>query len=112
MIVQKESFEKIVARCNRLGVPVAAGGPFPTSCREEITGVDYFILGEGEVTFPLFLEAWERESPGGVFETGEKTRPFGGSGSPTSTSSTRTNTTSFPSSFRGAVPSAASSATS
>ena len=72
MIVQKDSFEKVVAQCNRLGIPVAAGGPFPTSCREEIKGVDFFISGEGEITFPRFLEDWERESPLAVYESEEK----------------------------------------
>ncbi|HUX50015.1 MAG TPA: radical SAM protein [Spirochaetia bacterium] len=58
MIVQRDSFHEVVARCNRLGVPVAAGGPYPTSCPEEMPGVDYLVLNEGELTFPRFLQDW------------------------------------------------------
>jgi radical SAM superfamily enzyme YgiQ (UPF0313 family) len=38
MIVQKESFEEVVALCNRHGTPVVAGGPYATSCYQEISG--------------------------------------------------------------------------
>ncbi len=55
MIVQADSFQKIVDRCVRAGVPVVAGGPYATSCRQSITGVDYFVLGEAEVTLPDFV---------------------------------------------------------
>lgn len=72
MIVQRESFDEVVARCGKLGVPVAAGGPYPTSCREDIRGVDHFILNEGEVTFPLFLRDWERGNPAAVYESDAK----------------------------------------
>lgn len=59
MLVQKDSFHDVVRRCNRLGVPVAAGGPYPTSCPEEMAGVDHLVLNEGEVTFPPFLEDFQ-----------------------------------------------------
>ncbi len=72
MLVQRESFRDIVRRCNRLGVPVAAGGPYPTSCRHEIEGVDHFILNEGEVTFPRFLRDWERGDPKPLYASEEK----------------------------------------
>jgi radical SAM superfamily enzyme YgiQ (UPF0313 family) len=55
MIVQKESMAQVIRRCNALGKPVVAGGPYPTSCHEQIQGVDHFVLGEAEVTLPLFL---------------------------------------------------------
>ena len=56
MIVQRESLHTVIERCNRAGVPVVAGGPFPTSCHEEIAGVDHFILDEVEETLPQFLQ--------------------------------------------------------
>ena len=42
-----------------------AGGPYPTSCHEQIEGVDHFVLGEAEVTLPPFLEDFSaaRRSP-------------------------------------------------
>lgn len=52
MIVQAESMQQVIARCNRARKPVVAGGPYPTSCSEEIRGVNHFVLGEGECTIP------------------------------------------------------------
>lgn len=60
MIVQKESFADVVALCNTYGVPVAAGGPYPTSSHNDIIGVSYFILNEGEVTIPQFILDYEK----------------------------------------------------
>ena len=59
MIVQRESFSEVVRRCNKVGVPVIAGGPFPTSFYEEIEGVDYLFLGEAEERFEAYLEQIE-----------------------------------------------------
>jgi radical SAM superfamily enzyme YgiQ (UPF0313 family) len=56
MIVQRVSFREVVERCTVLLTPVAAGGPYPTSCPEEMQGVDYLIQGEAELIFPEFLE--------------------------------------------------------
>jgi radical SAM superfamily enzyme YgiQ (UPF0313 family) len=58
MLVQKGSFSSVVDSCGRLGIPVAAGGPYPTACPEEMDGVDYLILDEGEVTLPRFISDW------------------------------------------------------
>jgi len=60
MLVQKPSFYEVVERCHRIGVPVVAGGPFPTSyyedIRREVPGkVNHFFLGEGEDRFLDFL---------------------------------------------------------
>ena len=55
MIVQAESLQRVIDRCVLAGTPVAAGGPYITSCRSAIRGVDYAILGEAEQVFPEFL---------------------------------------------------------
>jgi radical SAM superfamily enzyme YgiQ (UPF0313 family) len=55
MIVQKKSLERVIRLCNESGKPVVAGGPYPTSCHDEIRGVDYFVLNEAETTLPPFL---------------------------------------------------------
>ncbi|WP_257305180.1 B12-binding domain-containing radical SAM protein [Geothrix campi] len=60
MIVQKESMAQVVRLCNDLGTPVVAGGPYPTSCHDQIQGVDHFVLNEAEVTLPLFLHDYAR----------------------------------------------------
>jgi len=56
MIVQKESCLSVIKRCKELGVKTIAGGPLFTSLHEQFEDVDYFILNEGEVTIPMFLE--------------------------------------------------------
>ena len=55
MIVQKASLERAIQLCNQMGKPVVAGGPYPTSCHEEIRGVAHFVLNEAEITLPPFL---------------------------------------------------------
>ncbi len=67
MIVQKKSFAEIVQRCNNAAVPVAAGGPYPSSSHASIHGVDYFILDEGEVTVPQFIRDYEAGTPGHIY---------------------------------------------
>jgi radical SAM superfamily enzyme YgiQ (UPF0313 family) len=68
MIVQKESFDHVIEMCRECGVPVAAGGPYPTSSHAEIEGVDYFILNEGEVTLPEFLADYKNGTPKHIYE--------------------------------------------
>jgi radical SAM superfamily enzyme YgiQ (UPF0313 family) len=55
MVVQRRSLDTVIARARQAGKPVVAGGPHPTSYWEDIAGVDYFLLGEVEATFPRFL---------------------------------------------------------
>ncbi|HOT45529.1 MAG TPA: B12-binding domain-containing radical SAM protein [Spirochaetota bacterium] len=73
MMIQKESFERVVALCNRLGKTVVAGGPYPSGSYRNIAGVDHFILGEAETILPRFIEEWERGEARPVY-AGE-TRP-------------------------------------
>lgn len=56
MLVQEESAEKVIERAKAAGKTVIAGGPLFTNQKEETQGVDHFVLGEAEVTLPLFLE--------------------------------------------------------
>lgn len=60
MMVQKKSLQEVIGMCNRLQRPVVAGGPYPTSCYQNIPGVDYFVLNEAEVTLPHFIEDFRR----------------------------------------------------
>ena len=72
MIVQKASFEKVVAACNRLNTTVIAGGPYPTSSHAEIMGVDHFVLGEVENTLPGFIAAMEEGTARQVYPSTDK----------------------------------------
>ena len=55
MMVQRDSLQEAVQRCNQAQVPVVAGGPHPTSFHDEIEGVDHFVLDEAEEVLPQFL---------------------------------------------------------
>jgi len=56
MVVQKQSAKEVISRCNKLGARIVAGGPLFTTGYEDFDGVDHFVLGEAEVTLPLFLK--------------------------------------------------------
>lgn len=73
MLVQKNSFEKVVESCNRLGKTVVAGGPYPTSSHEKISGVTHFVLNEGEITLPKFLADYEKGNMKRVYT--DETKP-------------------------------------
>lgn len=60
MIVQKDSLERVIQLCHKLGKPIVAGGPYPTSCHSQIRGVDHFVLNEAESTLPAFVRDFER----------------------------------------------------
>ncbi|KGF72438.1 radical SAM protein [Neosynechococcus sphagnicola sy1] len=75
MIVQKDDILEQIQLAKQFSKPVAVGGPYPTSMPEdmEAAGVDYLILDEGEITLPLFVEAWNRGDKKGRFTAnGEK----------------------------------------
>ncbi|MFT8889371.1 MAG: DUF4070 domain-containing protein [Ethanoligenens sp.] len=59
MVVQRDSVKEVIARCKRLGVKTAAGGPLFTAEKEDYDDVDYLVLGEGEITMPAFLADYE-----------------------------------------------------
>lgn len=63
MLVQRPSLERVITLCREVGRPLVAGGPYPTSCSEEIEGIDHFVLGEAEVNLPPFLEDFRRGVP-------------------------------------------------
>lgn len=71
MNVHFQSMKEIIARCNRLGTRVIAGGPLVTSEPDLFTGVDHFILNEAEITLPLFLADLAAGKPQPVYQTRE-----------------------------------------
>ena len=72
MIVQKDSLERVIQLCRRLGKPIVAGGPYPTSCHGQIQGVDHFVLNEAETTLPAFLRDFERGRARAVYTSTER----------------------------------------
>jgi len=71
MTVQRDSAWEVIERCNRIGVPIVAGGPLFTTEHENFTGIAHFVLNEAEITLPLFLDdlAHNRAQP--VYRTSE-----------------------------------------
>jgi radical SAM superfamily enzyme YgiQ (UPF0313 family) len=59
MLVQKRDLQNQISLAKALGLPVAVGGPFPTSTPDapELEQADYLVLDEGEITIPLLVDA-------------------------------------------------------
>ena len=72
MIVQRESLRTVIEQCNRAGVPVVAGGAYPTTYHEEIKGVDHFVLDEVEETFAGFLSDLESGTAKAIYREPRK----------------------------------------
>jgi radical SAM superfamily enzyme YgiQ (UPF0313 family) len=60
MVVQQNSVTEVITRCKKLNARIVAGGPLFTTGYAQFNGVDHFVLGEAEVTMPLFLEDLEK----------------------------------------------------
>jgi radical SAM superfamily enzyme YgiQ (UPF0313 family) len=72
MVVQTDSVKEIIARCNRLGAKIVAGGPLFTMGYEEFDGVEHFVLGEAEVTLPLFLADLDKGCAQHIYTSNER----------------------------------------
>ena len=72
MIPQRPSLNQVIQRCNRVGVPVIAGGPHPTTFHEEIEGVAHFVLDEVEETFQTFLHDLENGTAKRIYRAPRK----------------------------------------
>ena len=64
MIVQRDSVKDIIRRCKKFGTKIVAGGPLFTTGYEEFKQeIDYFVLGEAEITLPIFLKDLDKGCP-------------------------------------------------
>jgi radical SAM superfamily enzyme YgiQ (UPF0313 family) len=59
MLVQMDSAQEVIARCNERRTTVVAGGPAFTAKPEAFPGVDHFVLNEAEASLPHFLRDLE-----------------------------------------------------
>lgn len=69
MITQRVSAKEVIQRCKKHGKKVVAGGPLFIEYFDDFPEVDHFILGEGEVTLPLFLEDLKNGRPGKIYNS-------------------------------------------
>ncbi|MFH1032305.1 MAG: B12-binding domain-containing radical SAM protein [Chloroflexota bacterium] len=72
MIVQRASANEVINRCRKLNRKIVAGGPLFTTEPEEFKGVDHFVLGEGEVTLPLFIDDLLKGQPKSLYTSNER----------------------------------------
>ena len=74
MIVQKEDLLAQVREARHRGKKVAVGGPYATALPDEVqsAGANYLILDEGEITLPMFVEAFLQGQESGWFRASEK----------------------------------------
>lgn len=56
MVVQQDSAKEVITRCKALKIKTVAGGPLFTNGYEDFDEIDHLVLGEAEVTLPLFLQ--------------------------------------------------------
>lgn len=71
MVVQRDSTFDVIHRAKLAGKIVVAGGPIFTGEWEQFPEVDHFVLNEGEITLPLFLNDLAAGSPQRVYTTTE-----------------------------------------
>lgn len=56
MIVQKESLDRVIKLCKKLGKRVAVGGPYVSTSSDLVPEADFVFVGEAETTMPEFIE--------------------------------------------------------
>ena len=55
MLPQQKSMLELIDRAHKLNRIVVVGGPDPTSQPDLYQNADFLVLGEGEITIPMFL---------------------------------------------------------
>ena len=72
MIPQQNGMRELIRQANRDGKYIAVGGPDPTSQPEIYCDADARVLGEGELTVPMWLKSWREGEPCGLFAADNK----------------------------------------
>lgn len=71
MVAQRESVKEVIRRCRRVGVKIVAGGPLFIAEHDDFAEVDHFVLNEGEITLPRFVQDLEAGRAQRIYETSE-----------------------------------------
>ncbi len=69
MDVQRQSVYRVIDQCKTRGKTIIAGGPLFTGEYDRFPGIDHFILNEGEITLPLFLDDLKNGMPQPIYST-------------------------------------------
>ena len=69
MTAQRDSTHEVVDRCHRAGVKVVAGGPLFLGEHSDFPSIDHFVLGEGEVTLPAFIQDLDRGQANRIYQS-------------------------------------------
>jgi len=72
MMPQQAAALAVMAKARAAGKPVVLGGPDPTEQPAVYQGADYLVMGEGEVTIPMFLADLSRGAASGVYRSDER----------------------------------------
>lgn len=72
MLPQQAAARAIIERAHEAGKPVVLGSPDPSEQPELYDRADFLVLGEGEVTVPLFLADLDRHAASGSYYSPEK----------------------------------------
>src|ERR1035438_3399975 len=72
MLPQQKSMLEFIRRAHKLGCTVVVGGPDPTSQPDLYSEADFLVLGEGEITIPIFLNDLRDGVKGGTYSSLER----------------------------------------
>jgi radical SAM superfamily enzyme YgiQ (UPF0313 family) len=72
MLPQQKSMLDFIKRAHDKDCIIAVGGADPTSQPELYKEADYLILGEGEITIPMFLDGLKKGAKKGTYVSDEK----------------------------------------
>ena len=72
MLPQQQAILRLIDHVHAKGRPVVVGGADPTSQPGLYQAADFLVLGEGEVTIPLFLEDLAKGVTSGIYCSSER----------------------------------------
>jgi len=72
MLPQQKSMLNLIRRAHDLDRIVVVGGPDPTSQPDVYNEANFLVLGEGEITIPMFLNDLKKGAKGGRYFSEEK----------------------------------------
>ena len=71
MNVQTPYIYSIISDCKEAGKTIVAGGPLFTHEHQKFPDIDFFILNEGEITLPQFIEDLKKGTPKKIYRSDE-----------------------------------------